>query len=274
MLPHTIQIPKTAAATQRTKRAQVASPSAFERAWSAAPEWVFATAGVLYLLIPLAIGFWDYRDFWSLGPYYVFDDGSVLQMPFVRVLGDWTAVLVMLGFMVRRRPVARNTRVSDIAIGMLGSFWTYTPFVIVALCQLADSAYGTDWAQAFRKYWMADRLSAFRLFAGTGLIVVGTMIDIWGYAYLLRSFSQTPEARELRVTGPYRLIRHPIYFGHFLVQGGFYLFLAQRNTVWIAFFLCFCAFQLRRAWREEKVLEAAFGERYLRWKAKTFWIWR
>jgi protein-S-isoprenylcysteine O-methyltransferase Ste14 len=241
--------------------------------WAALPEWVLTTSGVLFLLIPLALGLTDYRDWASLGPFYRFDDGRVLHMPFVRLLSDWTAVLVLLGFALRMRPLRRNTRPGDVALGLLGSTWLYAPYVISAALPLVDRFAGTRLDPRFHGYWMAGSLSFARTFGGTALVTVGNLLDTWGYTVLLRSFSQTPEARELRTTGPYRLMRHPVYFGQMLAQAGVYLCFAARHATWVVFWAAFCAIQLRRAWREEQVLEAAFGSDYLGWKKRTFWFW-
>jgi hypothetical protein len=244
-----------------------------EQAWAGLPEWCLTAAGVLFLAIPLAAGLADYRDWGNLGPIYQFNDGRVLRMPFVRVLSDWTAMLVLLGFCVRLRPQKRNCRFGDIAIGLLGSTWLYAPYLISAALELTDRRNGGQLAAGFRRYWLADHLSLGRTLGGTALISVGNAIDVWGYVVLLRSFSQTPEARVLRTTGPYRLIRHPVYFGQILAQAGVYLCFAAHHAAWVFFWAGFCAIQLRRAWREEQVLEAAFGGSYLRWKRRTFWLW-
>ena len=44
------------------------------------------------------------------------------------------------------------------------------------------------------------------------LVIGGTAFGVWGLLYLRHSFSIIPEARRLVVGGPYRIVRHPLYF--------------------------------------------------------------
>ena len=80
------------------------------------------------------------------------------------------------------------------------------------------------------------------------------------------------EARVLKITGPYRFVRHPIYLGQFLAQAGVWLVLANTHWVWIAFYVCFVALQLIRTRMEDKVLGDAFGASHRDWKLRTFWF--
>jgi protein-S-isoprenylcysteine O-methyltransferase Ste14 len=120
---------------------------------------------------------------------------------------------------------------------------------------------------------MWKRQLSFATFAsGTALVLVGNALDVWGYGKLFRSISIVPEARDLKVSGPYRFVRHPIYLGQMLAQAGVWLFFAQTHVVWIAFYACFVGMQLYRSRLEDRVLERAFGEPYLAWKRRTFWF--
>ncbi len=87
-------------------------------------------------------------------------------------------------------------------------------------------------------------------------ILIGDLLTIVGLFYLRRSFSIMTEARAHVRTGPYRLIRHPIYSGEILATTGFCLML----TSWfnIAITLLFVGCCLLRAHLEEKKLIAVF----------------
>ena len=103
-------------------------------------------------------------------------------------------------------------------------------------------------------------------------MTIGFGIEVWGYAWLRRSLSIVPEPRVLYVTGPYRFIRHPIYFGQFIAQIGVWLIAARLHFVSVGILVLFIAMQLYRSKLEDGVLEEAFGEPYRAWKEKTFWF--
>ncbi|MBU1647461.1 MAG: hypothetical protein KJ787_14105, partial [Gammaproteobacteria bacterium] len=111
-----------------------------------------------------------------------------------------------------------------------------------------------------------------RFCVGAACVCAGNALDVWGYASLFRSVSIVAEARDLVVSGPYRLVRHPVYLGQIVAQAGVWLLFAPLHPVWISFFACFVAMQLYRGRVEDTVLERAFGERYRMWKDRTFWF--
>jgi protein-S-isoprenylcysteine O-methyltransferase Ste14 len=107
-----------------------------------------------------------------------------------------------------------------------------------------------------------------RFWIGITIAVVG--IFLWALAriQLGSSFSVGPQARRLVTTGLYSKFRNPIYlFGGI---GSLGLLIALGNWILLALFLAFNSFQIPRIRREEKVLEAAFGESYRRYKATTW----
>jgi protein-S-isoprenylcysteine O-methyltransferase Ste14 len=83
-----------------------------------------------------------------------------------------------------------------------------------------------------------------------------------------RAFSLTPQARTLVTTGLYARFRNPIYVFAELFLAGLALVLHS----WWPFVILIAAIpiQLTRARREAAVLEAAFGDEYRRYKARTW----
>ncbi|HTU33664.1 MAG TPA: isoprenylcysteine carboxylmethyltransferase family protein [Candidatus Acidoferrum sp.] len=107
-----------------------------------------------------------------------------------------------------------------------------------------------------------------RFWIGVSIAAVGTCL--WGLAriQLGQSFSVGAQARQLVTTGLYAKFRNPIYlFGGIAYVG---LFIALGNWILLAVFLALYSFQIGRVKREERVLEAAFGDGYRRYRASTW----
>lgn len=114
--------------------------------------------------------------------------------------------------------------------------------------------------------WQRD----FHLRFWIGMAIAAIGIFFWALAriQLGTSFAVTPQARRLVTTGLYSKFRHPVYlFGGIGYLG---LFIALGNWAALGLFLVLYSYQIPRIIREEKVLEAAFGESYRRYRAMTW----
>ncbi len=240
------------------------------RLWLALPDWSYRALGAAFCFGLVLFRARDYivQDFWDLGPFYRFGDGRQFHVPAVRVLIDATFLLMAISFCFRVPPKSRAVRGREILPALIGAFWPMIPLAIEPALGWVSSS----WQDAYHKVLWEETLSFNRMILGTALVLAGHAFDVWGYATLFRSFSIVPEARVLKVTGPYRLVRHPVYLGHMMAQAGVWLFYAQTRAAWIAFYLVFVALQLYRSKMEDRVLERAFGETYAVWKRKTFWF--
>lgn len=58
---------------------------------------------------------------------------------------------------------------------------------------------------------------ALKLAAASG-ILVASVVQLWALLILRSGFSLTPEARTVATSGPYRIIRHPLYFSEALFE--------------------------------------------------------
>ena len=88
--------------------------------------------------------------------------------------------------------------------------------------------------------------------------VAGNLFALVSLAYLGRSFSIFPEARRLVTSGPYAIVRHPLYLAEELAIVGMIL----NHLHWVSLIagVVHLSLQiLRMAW-EEKVLQAAYPE--------------
>lgn len=240
------------------------------RLWLATPDWVFRVLGAGFFLSYLFYRtqkYWRY-DFWQFVPFYRFADGSTLRMPWVPVLVDLTFVLIALGFCLRLRP---SRRVDNGWIVGFTLFTAFAPLIPVELPALLG-LFNEQWQEAYSSFLWAKSVSLTKVIVGTSLITLGNLIDLWGYTVLTRSFGIVPEARELKTTGPYRFVRHPVYLGQFISQAGVWFCFAGPHIVWIVMYLVFVAMQLYRSKLEDRVLAEAFGEEGRKWQRRTFWF--
>ncbi|HLL28711.1 MAG TPA: isoprenylcysteine carboxylmethyltransferase family protein [Xanthobacteraceae bacterium] len=92
----------------------------------------------------------------------------------------------------------------------------------------------------------------------TALIFGGTLFSLYSVSRLGRSISMLPEARRLVTSGPYSVIRHPLYLGEAIALMG--LTLQYLSPFAVLLFLTQSMFQIIRMNNEEKILAATFPE--------------
>lgn len=84
------------------------------------------------------------------------------------------------------------------------------------------------------------------------LMIGGLSISILSKLYLNRSFGMIAANRGIKIGGPYRIVRHPMYLGYFINQLGFLL--AGFSLANLLIYLAAWTFQLVRVHEEENVL--------------------
>ncbi len=92
-----------------------------------------------------------------------------------------------------------------------------------------------------------------------GLVTIfGIAIALYSLGTLGRSFSIIPQARRLVQTGPYKLVRHPVYLGELISILG--VVLARPSAITMAIYCLLTALLIYRALLEEKLLAGIFPE--------------
>jgi protein-S-isoprenylcysteine O-methyltransferase Ste14 len=87
---------------------------------------------------------------------------------------------------------------------------------------------------------------------------VGAALSTYVLLYLGRSFSIMAQARKLVTSGPYSVVRHPLYIVEEIAIIGIIL---AHFSIWaVAIGTVHWLFQMRRMLNEERVLRAAFPE--------------
>jgi protein-S-isoprenylcysteine O-methyltransferase Ste14 len=151
--------------------------------------------------------------------------------------------LVAALFLVRRAPHGSRARAPVMAVALAGTF---------GMCAAAAQPLTTqDW----RILTLAD-----------ALLALGLAFSVYAAASLGPCFGLAPEARGVVTTGPYRLVRHPLYLGELVAAVGILLPVLTPLTTLIFGLFCLC--QATRAGLEERVLAAAFPE-YRAYRRRT-----
>ncbi len=109
----------------------------------------------------------------------------------------------------------------------------------------------------------------------TALRIAGAIVAIAGYSLLItariqlgRSFSVSPQAKELVTHGLYSRIRNPIYVGVGVMWLGLIVAL---HLYWLFIpFLILIVAQVIRSSREARVLQEKFGQNYLDYRKQTW----
>jgi protein-S-isoprenylcysteine O-methyltransferase Ste14 len=99
------------------------------------------------------------------------------------------------------------------------------------------------------------------------LATLGLVYAVWGLAYLRRSFSIIPEARNLVTGGPYAFSRHPVYLGEIITAIGINLATFGWLSALAVLYFVICEL-LRMRW-EEGVLARAFPNEYPAYAARV-----
>jgi protein-S-isoprenylcysteine O-methyltransferase Ste14 len=87
---------------------------------------------------------------------------------------------------------------------------------------------------------------------GSTFMVAGLLLSIWAKLNLRRSFGAAAAHRGLVNSGPYRIVRHPMYAGYTLVYVGFFL---NNPLIWnLTLYVIGIALFVLRILAEEKLL--------------------
>ena len=107
------------------------------------------------------------------------------------------------------------------------------------------------------------------LHLGYSIAAIGMALAVWGLIHLRLNFSLFVEARQCVTSGPYRIVRHPLYAGEVIAFIGL-AFSAPSWITWSTVALLVVG-QLYRAWMEEGKLLRHFGDQYRELQQESWW---
>ncbi len=112
---------------------------------------------------------------------------------------------------------------------------------------------------------------------GVVLCVAGLGFSVWARRHLGRNWGvpmSLKEGHELVTTGPYALVRHPIYTGILFALFGTVL---AGGMLALLFFVFFCPYFLYAMWTEDRLMTGQFPGEYAEYKRRTKlvipWVW-
>ncbi len=102
---------------------------------------------------------------------------------------------------------------------------------------------------------------------GAAIQIAGLGLVVLGMCYLGRSFGVVAANRGLKINGPYRFVRHPVYSAHAITFTGF---LVANPSAWNAgLFVATCVMQVLRIRAEERVLTES--AEYAQYRQRVRW---
>lgn len=138
------------------------------------------------------------------------------------------------------------------------------PLILAYICMFVDILTFTPLGRSL--FTVDSRVGA----AGVAISALGIALAIWARGHLGANWSSAVTVKsghELIYSGPYRLVRHPIYTGMLTGLLGSAIALGEARG-FLALLLALASFYLK-ARKEERYMTAEFGEQYRTYKTQT-----
>lgn len=178
----------------------------------------------------------------------------------IRLVTTWSWYLFLAVWLVGALTAKREVRSQSMAPRLL-----HSAVLLIAFLLLFDSSFGFGFlGQRFVPRSLA--------IAATGMLLTmaGIAIAIWARFFLGTNWSASPAVKQghhLIRSGPYALVRHPIYSGLLLAMFGTTLTIGRwRGLVGLA--IVGVAWHIKSR-TEERYMQEEFGEEYLRYRREV-----
>jgi protein-S-isoprenylcysteine O-methyltransferase Ste14 len=188
-----------------------------------------------------------------------------MNLELIQLIIQWFGGLlafVALGFVLYG--VWRGTKRQTGRTTGLGGSWLRSPWLYFASAVFFFGIAYLGWTPLPLTVSPSTRCVMIAL--GSLLYFPGMSLLMWGRLALGRNYfvstglgAQLFSGQQLVTTGPYAIVRHPMYCGLILSAVGSLLIYFTWTTI---YFVCFAPLMFVRAWREEVALSAEFGDEW------------
>jgi protein-S-isoprenylcysteine O-methyltransferase Ste14 len=171
-------------------------------------------------------------------------------------------VIFFIYWRIRAALTKTTQRIEPLASRILRSFMC---LVAIALLLIPPKYVPLPWL--YRQLWP---VSLWPFWLGAAITIAGLLFAVWAREHLGRNWSSSvtiKQGHELITTGPYAVVRHPIYIGILIGFLGMAIAISQVRG-FITFALFFLAFWMKLR-REEKWMRSQFGEVYVTYAHHT-----
>ena len=178
--------------------------------------------------------------------------------------------LVLYSLLVRRGAKERPKGFWENIFPLVTVFVPVTGFAVMFLPQVREMlpAYPDGFLNALHE--LTPAFGFYINMTGLALGLFGALFSIWAIAHLRASFGLRTAVRELVTSGPYRYIRHPLYFGEIIHILGVAILAATPAAIYL--FVVAVALQAVRAKIEERKFLASVPA-YAEFRRNTGFLW-
>ncbi|KAF0146104.1 MAG: Isoprenylcysteine carboxyl methyltransferase [Nitrospirae bacterium] len=194
----------------------------------------------------------------TLAPALIFSNSIIFSNFIIILIAIWLCWILTEFYIGITRP-CQGTEPKQPLLMISRMFWLF--FVIYSWVDI-------------RYHWSTAEFPPWFLAILLVLCSAGLLIRIWAVIHLGKSFSydvKKPEAGKFIKTGPYRFTRHPAYLG-ILILGSLPGLILGSIPGFVGMLLTTLVPVIIRAKSEDELLEAEFGEDYIKYKKSTFGI--
>ncbi|MGC3944448.1 MAG: isoprenylcysteine carboxylmethyltransferase family protein [Chryseolinea sp.] len=169
----------------------------------------------------------------------------------------WTTVVVI--WLISGIHAAKTRKTAS---GKAGRWFRFILAVAFPVCFLSNDLRTLNTIYLFSS-------DAFVQWVSVALCFTGISVAIWARLHIGKSWAMPmaqTENTELITSGPYRLVRHPIYAGLILAMIGSMI---SASILWSAWYILWTLYFLYSAFMEEQALQAQYPMDYNDYKRKS-----